>query len=433
MGKVSRRNFLKTGSLAAAGVGLLNGSAFKPDDLVKSIRIGVIGAGNRGARHISTLLTIEGAEITAVCDLVDSRTMNAASMCENAGRKRPSIYNGDENSYKEMLDKENLDAVIIATYWNSHAEIAVYAMKNAIYPAVEVPAALSVNDLWQLVDTSEKTGIPVMMLENACFRKDNLALLNMKRLGLFGEIVHCHGAHGHDLVDFWFYDRKNGEPNWAAEYLLKYNRDQFPTQSLAPLMSWMDINRGDIFTEIYSTASASKGINAFFKREFGVNHPAGNLHYNQGDVITSVLKTKAGKTVILNTDIQLPRPFANSWMLQGTKGIYNEEKDGVFLEFKSPEYHQWEPFKPYEEKYCHKWWQYDYSSKFNDGTDFVMLSQFVGAVRSKGPAPVDVYDSAVMSAVIELSGISIEKNSPVLFPDFTRGKWQTNSPRFAVE
>jgi hypothetical protein len=359
--------------------------------------------------------------------------MNAASMCENAGKRRPGIYNNGEYGYRELLSKEKPDAVIIATYWDTHASIALYAMENNVCPAVEVPLALSVNDLWQLVETSEKTGVPCMMLENSCFRKDNLALLNMKRLGLFGEIVHCEGAHAEDLVDFWFYDRKNGEPNWAAEYLVKYNRDQFPTQSIAPGMSWMDINRGDIFTEIYSTASASKGINAFFKREFGDGYPAGKLNYRQGDIVTSILKTKEGKTLTINTDIQLPRPFANRWMLQGTKGIYCEENESVFLEGKSREYHKWEPFKPYEEKFKHKWWYVDYSDRFNGGTDYLMLMQFINSLRSDGTLPIDIYDSAVMSAVIELSEISIGKNAPVPFPDFTRGKWQTNSPCFALD
>jgi hypothetical protein len=254
----------------------------------------------------------------------------------------------------------------------------------------------------------------------------------MKRLGLFGDIVHCHCAHSHDLADFWFFDAKNGEANWAADYLVKYNRDQLPTQSLGPIISWMDINRGDIFTEIYSRASSCNAINAFFNREFGKDFPAGKIKYKQGDVITSILKTKMGKTLIINSDLQLPRPYDNRWLLQGTKGIYDECHNAVFIEGKTKEYHKWEPLKPYAEKYNHKWWDADYSSKDNDGTDFVMLRQFVEAVRSKGPVPLDVYDSAVMSAVVELSGISIEKNAPVAFPDFTKGKWEGNKEYFGM-
>jgi hypothetical protein len=271
-----------------------------------------------------------------------------------------------------------------------------------------------------------------MMLENRSFCSENLALLNMKRLGLLGDIVHCHCAHSHDLTDFWFFDAKNGEPNWPADYLVNFNRDQLPTQSLGPIISWMDINRGDIFTEIYSRASSCNAINAFFNREFGKDFPAGKLKYKQGDVITSILKTKKGKTLVMNSDLQLPRPYDNRWMLQGTKGIYDEGHASFFIEGKTKEYHQWEPIMPYAEKYNHKWWDADYSSKENEGTDFVMLREFVEAVRSKGPVPLDVYDSAVMSAVVELSGISIEKNAPVAFPDFTRGKWEGNKPYFGI-
>jgi len=433
MKNVSRRSFLKTGSLAAAALNLMQTAVFSHEENDRIVKIGIIGIGNRGSVLLKTLLGLEGVEISSLCDLNQSKAVSAARSCESLGRKLPSVYGKTENSYKEMLDSEKLDAVIIATPWDSHASMALHAMKNGTYPGVEVPAALTVEDLWQLVETSEKTGIPCMMLENRSFCSNNLALLNMKRLGLFGDIVHCHCAHSHDLADFCFFDAKNGEPNWAAEYLVKYNRDQLPTQSLGPIISWMDINRGDIFTEIYSRSSSCNAINAFFRREFGKDFPQAKLPYKQGDVVTSVLKTKMGKTLVINSDLQLPRPYDNRWLLQGTKGIYDEGRNSVFIEGKTKEYHQWEQLKPYADKYNHKWWQADYSSKENEGTDFVMLSQFINAVRLKGPVPLDVYDSVVMSAVVELSGISIEKNAPVQFPDFTRGKWQTNKPCFGLD
>ncbi len=433
MEKVSRRDFIKTGTIATIGMTVLSGKASGMEPAEKTVRVGVVGTGNRGTGHVNTLLTIDGVEIAAVCDLVESKASNAADICEKAGRKRPKIYSGDAGTYREMLDREKLDAVIIATYWDSHTAIALRAMKNGIYPGIEVPAALTVEDTWKLVETSESTGIPCMMLENWSFRQDNLAALNMKRLGMFGDIVHCHCAHSHDCIDHWFFDSKTGDKRWPAEYLLKYNRDQYPTHSVGPILSWMDINRGDIFTEIYSTASASKGINAYFKREFGENHPNANLNYKQGDIVTSLLKTKMGKTLVINYDMQLPRPYSNRWLLAGTLGVYDEEKSSIYLRKTSPKYHEWEPWKPYEEKYNHKWWQADFSSQSHGGTDYVMLNQFIDSVKIKGPTPIDVYDSAVMTAIVELSGISIEKNAPVAFPDFTKGRWQTNKPYFAMD
>jgi predicted dehydrogenase len=433
MKKISRRGFIKKSTIATLGISYLPIFSARKNEPQKTVKIGIIGTGGRGTEHIVTLLGIEGTEIVAVCDLVQSRAENGADLCQKAGKPRPQIYCKDENTWKELLDKEKPDCVIIATYWDSHVAIALYAMKNGIYPGIEVPAALTVDDTWNLVEMSEKTGIPCMMLENWSFRQDNLAALNMKRLGIFGEIVHCHCAHSHDCIDHWFFDSKTGDQKWPAEYLLKYNRDQYPTHSVGPVISWMDINRGDIFTEIYSIASASRGINAYFKRKFGNDHPNANLEYRQGDIVTSLLKTKKGKTLVINYDMQLPRPYSNRWLLQGTMGVYDEEKNSIYLEGKSPEYHIWEPWKPYEEKYNHKWWNSDFSSQSHGGTDYVMLCQFLDAVKAKGPTPIDVYDSAVMTAIVELSGISIAKNAPVPFPDFTKGRWKTNNPYFALD
>lgn len=434
MEKVSRRQFIKKGTIATIGITMLPKQAGALEASDKPVRIGVVGTGNRGTSHVNTLLSLSGVEVAALCDLVESRASNAADICEKAGRKRPKVYVKDLTTYREMLDKEKLDAVIIATYWESHTAIALHAMKNGTYPGIEVPASLTVEDAWSLVETSAKTGIPCMMLENWSFRQDNLAALNMKRLGMFGEIVHCHCAHSHDCIDHWFFDTKTGEQKWPAQYLLKYNRDQYPTHAVGPVISWMDINRGDSFTEIYSTASASKGINAYFKREFGEDHPNANLNYKQGDIVTSLLKTKMGKTLVINYDMQLPRPYSNRWMLQGTLGVYYEEKSSIYLRKQSPQYQEWEPWKPYEEKYNHKWWTgEDVSSQSHGGTDYVMLTQFTDAVRAKGPTPIDVFDSAVMTAIVELSGISIEKNAPVAFPDFTKGTWQTSKPYFAMD
>ena len=433
MKNLTRRGFIEKGAIATAALGALSNTLIAGNELKSMVKVGIVGTGNRGTSHLTNLLTIPGTEIVAVCDLDRAKTEHAADLCEKAGRARPKIWCKDENTFREMLDKEKLDCVIIATYWDSHAPIALHAMKNGTYPGIEVPAALTVDHTWQLIEMSEKTGIPCMMLENWSFRQDNLALLNMKRLGIFGEIVHCHCAHSHDCIDHWFFDQKTGQQKWPAQYLLKYNRDQYPTHSVGPIISWMDINRGDIFTEIYSTASASKGINTYFKRKFGNDHPNANLNYKQGDIVTSVLKTKMGKTLVINYDLQLPRPYSNRWLLQGTLGVYDEEKGSLYLEDKSPEYHQWETWKPYEQKYNHKWWNADLSAQSHGGTDVVMLTQFIDAVKSKGPTPIDVYDSAVMTAIVELSGISIEKNAPVPFPDFTKGKWETNKPYFAID
>ena len=435
MKSISRRSLIKNGVLTGAGITLLGNPVLSSvlsggSDI--PVRIAIIGTGGRGTSLMGDLLKIADVEIVSVCDLFREKAENAVSICKEKRDQKPKIYCRDVNTWKEMLDREKLDAVIIATYWEWHAPIALYAMERGIYPGIEVPAALTVDHCWQLTETSEKTGIPCMMLENWSFRRDNLSVLNMVRLGLFGDIVHSHCAHSHDCIDHWFFDSKTGEQKWPAKYLLEFNRDQYPTHSAGPVLSWLDINCGDVITEIYSTTTASKGINAYFKRKFGEGHPNAGLKYKQGDIVTSLLKTKKGKTFVVNYDMQLPRPYSNRWMLQGTLGVYDEEKSSIYLMDKSPEYHQWESWKPYEEKHLHKWWQEGTQGMNHEGVDFIMLKAFVDAVRVKGPTPLDVYDSMVMSAIVELSGISIQKDGPVPFPDFTKGAWEKRKPYFAI-
>lgn len=432
MSLISRRNFVKKTSVAALGLTL---ASFKNDQnnpaQLKTIKIGIIGTGNRGTALLNNLLKIKGVEIIALCDLTEERTSKASAICTRQGRQKPAIYSGDEKSYAKLLNNEKLDVVIIATYWDSHAPIALAAIAKGIVPGIEVPMALSVKDTWRLVEASEKRKVPFMMLENWSFRPDNLAVLNMKRAGDFGEIVHCHCAHSHDCIDHWFFDAKTGECRWPAQYLANFNRDQYPTHSVGPILSWMDINCGDVFTEIYSTAAASKGINAYMTRKFGAGHPNAKKQWRQGDIVTSTLKTKKGKTLVINYDMQLPRPYANRWMLQGTKGVYDEEKASIYLVDKSPDYHKWEAWKPYEDKHKHKWSQTDASGS-HGGADFIMLREFITSLQNNRPLPLDIYDAAVMTAIVELSGLSIKKNAPVAFPDFTKGKWKNRQPYFAV-
>jgi predicted dehydrogenase len=432
---INRRNFVRTLSAAGMGLTLSNAQSYGLTvERKKSIvRVGVIGTGNRGTHLLSILAGMKDVEIVALCDIDVSHLENAMKVCEKAGKKRPEGYSKDETGYKALLDREDIDAVIIATYWDSHAPIAVYAMEQGKYPAVEVPAAITLEQCWELVNTSEKTGVPCMMLENWSFRKDNLAVLNMIRNGFFGEMVHCHCAHSHDCIDHWFFDAKDGSPRWGAEYLVRYNRDQYPTHSLGPVLSWLDLNCGDVITGIYSAASGSKGINAYMKRRFGDDHPNAEMEFKQGDIVTSTLKTKNGKTIIVNYDMQLPRPYDNRWMIQGTLGIYNEQRAAVYLNGISPAYHEWEPFAPYQEKFLHKWWSnQEETTQGHGGVDMLELKLFIGAVKNGSNTPIDVYDSVTMSAVVPLSGLSIEKNQPVEFPDFTRGKWKGRKPYFAI-
>jgi predicted dehydrogenase len=435
---MQRREFIQRA--AAVGVAMGLGQLVRGEEKNnRPVRVGFIGVGGRGSGLLRIAIQTPGTAVPAVCDVIPARAAAAEKLIVQAGQPKPALYTDDEMAWKKLLARGDLDAVVIATPWNWHTPMATGAMEHGIYAGVEVPAALSVDECWQLVDTSERTGVPCMMLENWSFRRDNLALLQMVRQGLFGEVVHVHCAHSHDCIDHWFFDRTTGKDRWPAEYLVKYNRDQYPTHSVGPVLSWLDINCGDRFETITSTATASRGINAYFARKFGPDHPGAKRKYAQGDIVTSVLRTAKGKTVVVNYDMQLPRPYDNRWMLQGTLGVYSEDRAAIYLVGQSPKYHEWEPFEPYMAKYDHPWHRGGSSSASpgladgHGGTDELEIRLFLDAARRKTPTPIDVYDSVTMSTIVGLSGESIARGgAPVAFPDFTRGKWESRRPCFGL-
>jgi len=437
--KMTRRKFMGIGAAATASMAcpeVLDACGSEEKSKGKTVRIGIVGLGGRGSSLLKTLLSIDGVKIPAVCDIVFEKAKKASDSVKEARCGDPEIYAKGSQDYERLMARDDLDAVIIATPWDLHASMAVCSMKAGKYAGVEVPAAITFDECWDLVNTSEKTGIPCMMLENWSFRRDNLAILNMIRQGLFGEIVHCHCAHSHDCIDHWFFDSK-GNRRWPAEFLVKRNADQYPTHSVGPVLSWMDINCGDAFATLTSTASRSTGINRYFERKFGADHRNAKQKYAQGDIVTSVIKTHKGSTIVINYDMQLPRPYDNRWMIQGTLGLYDESKESVYIEGKSPEYHSWEPFGPYQNKYDHSLWKNlkeEVTKMGHGGTDYIELAAFVKAVRQKTQTPIDVYDSVTMSVIIPLSEKSIADDSAsIQCPYFTRGKWKTTAPKFAVD
>ncbi len=442
---MSRREFIKAN--AAAAVSATAAGAILPDFLFpygeslsqaapRPVRVAVIGTGNRGRSLLGDLLSMKGLEFPALCDIQPANLALAQDLVVKAGFDKPEGYGNGEQDYKRLLERDDIDAVIIATYWEWHTPMAMDAMKAGKYAGVEVPAAYTLEECWDLVKTHEATKVPCMMLENWSFRRDNLAVLNMIRLGLLGEIVHCHCAHSHDCIDHWFFDPETGLDRWPAKYLVDHNRDQYPTHQLGPVLSWLDIGCGDYFDRISSTATNAAGINDYFLHRFGPDHPSAKRAFRQGDIVSSVVRTKKGKSLVINYDMQLPRPYDNRWMVQGTRGIYDEDRSVVYLHGRSPMYHEWEPFGPYQELHEHPWWRAirnEAAAAGHGGTDYLELKLFVEAVRNRTQTPLDVYDAALMSANGPLSEESIAKGgAPIPYPDFTGGRWQTTKPRFAV-
>ena len=270
---LTRRSFLKSTGYATGAMVLANpvkvfaGSS----NAGKTVRLGIVGVGDRGRSLLSTMLNLDNIEIKALCDINKNALSAASKIVTDASQKKPDEYTDDNHAYKKLMDRNDIDAVIIATPWKWHTPMAIYCMESGKYAGVEVPSCLTIEECWQLVRTSESTKIPCMMLENWSFRRDNLAVLNMIRSGLLGDIVHSHCAHSHDCIDHWFFDAQTGKDRWAAEYLLKYNRDQYPTHSVGPVYSWMDIGCGDYLDYLTSTATGSFGINDMFARRFGAD------------------------------------------------------------------------------------------------------------------------------------------------------------------
>jgi len=383
--KINRREFLKTNSSILTGAALAGMIPKKINaEQIKPVRIGVVGTGNRGRSLTSNLLKIDKVEIPAVCDIDPEALAKVKKIIVEAEQPNPEEYTG-ETDYKKLMERDDLDAVIIATPWDLH---------------------------------------------NWSFRPDNLAVLNMIRQGLLGNITHIHCAHSHDCIDHWFFDKDTGNDRWSAKYLVEHNRDQYPTHQQGPVLSWANINCGDYYNTLTSTATDSFVINEYFKRRFP-GHANGERKYAQGDIVTTVVRTKLGKSIVINYDMQSPRPYDNRWMVQGTRGIYNEQRNSVYLLEKSPEYHQWETFDPYFKKYQHRFAESSFGG--HGGADGIMLNQFVEAVRNKTPLPLSLYDGVLMAAIGPLSEMSIAENSKAIqVPDFTRGKWKTRKPDFAI-
>jgi predicted dehydrogenase len=376
-------------------------------------------------------LLLPGVEVRAVCDVVRGRAEQAQNIVEQKTAARPEAHWKDEWAWKELVARTDLDAVLIATPWEWHAPMAVGAMQAGKVPGVEVPAATTLEECWDLVRTSEQTGKPCMMLENVCYFQNVLTLLRLVREGVFGEMLHCEAGYQHDCR-FLLFDGQ-GQLTWRGRHTAEKNGNLYPTHPLGPIGQWLNINRGDRFTQLVSMSTGAKGMRNYAARKLGPDHPAAQRTYAQGDINTSLLKTANGLTVTLYFDLLTHRPYDLIFRVQGTEGIYLGTLNQVCLRTKETDAEQWSPFDPYLTSHAHPLWQAvaeaAVKSGGHGGSDYVMMYDFIRAVRARGPLPQDVYDAATWSAVFPLSIASVAAGSqPVEFPDFTQGKWKSTPP-----
>jgi predicted dehydrogenase len=425
---MNRRSFLRTGLAATVALGAFNGFAGSTSN---RIRLGIIGTGSRGTDLLRVLLLFPEVEVRAVCDLVTDRAARARSIVEQKTGSAPELHAGSESAWEGLVGRNDLDAVVIATPWELHARMAVAAMRAGKFPGVEVPAASSLSECWDLVRTSEKTGIPCMMLENVCYFRNVMALLRMVRAGCFGDLLHCEGGYQHDCKTLMF--TPDGQLTWRGRYAAARNGNHYPTHPVGPIAQWLDINRDDRFVSLSSVSTVSRSLKQYAAERFGADHELARREYSQGDINTTLLKTANGRTVTLYYNTVTHRPYDLIFRVEGVKGIYLGTKDSICLEASDKESDRWEPFEPYQKQYEHPMWQRfeeeAAKSGGHGGAEYLMFRDFLDAVKNKASAPQDVYDAAVWSAIVPLSERSVARGGKqVGFPDFTGGRWKRRLP-----
>ena len=441
MTNFTRKEFLRTSAMAGIGLGLLPMAGARGEVRRQTVRIGLVGVGARGTGHLRGLLVRDDVEIPAVCDVDQANLDRAVRLVEEAGHPRPEGYTGSDSAWEGLVSREDLDGVIISTPWLFHTPIAVAAMEHGMYVGSEIPTALTMEDCWNLVRTSERTGSPLMQLENVCYRRDVMAVLQIAREGLLGTLLHARCGYRHDLRDFLF-DRDvrfgpgtGSVSSWRTQHYIHQNRDLYPNHGIGPVAHWLDINRGNRFLTLTSAATKSAGLQQYIREEGGADNPHREQEFRQGDVVTTMLTTANGETVIVTHDTSGPRPYSLDFQLQGTRGLWLNDRDGIHIEGRS-EPHRWEDFADYHAEHDSALWrrhEEEAVGSGHGGMDFFIRHAFVESVKRQVQPPIDVYDAATWSAIGPLSEDSIALGSQTLeFPDFTGGRWTTNERIFYV-
>ena len=393
----------------------------------EKLKIGVIGLGGRCFGLLSAvILPRPEVEVLAVCDLYRDRLKKAAETVEKERGTSPAAT----VDYRDILAMKEVDAVLIFTSWADHIPIAIDAMKAGKYVGCEVGGAYSVDDCWKLVHTYEETKVPCMLLENCCYGRDELMVLNMVRQGLFGEVVHCQGGYRHDLREEVAFGRENRHYR-LANYQNR-NCENYPTHELGPIAKVLDINRGNRMVSLNSVSSKAAGLHEYLMREKGPEYDLSSGTFAQGDVVTTIIKCAHGETITLTLDTTLPRPYSRAFHVQGTKGMFMEDNRSVFLDgvhnkddFSWKD--QWNNVEEYREQYDHPIWkQYlkEGVTGGHDGIDWLVFGAFFDAARRGIQTPIDVYDMTAWMSITPLSEASIAMGgAPVAVPDFTNGRW----------
>ena len=398
------------------------------------VKAGIIGLGARAETLLATMLEMDEVQITAVCDFDQAKIDKILGIFDKHDRPRPTAY----TNYHQLLEDKEIEALFVPTSWNSHLKIAIDCMKAGKNVGIEVGGAASIDELWQLVHASESTGVSCMMLENCCYCRDELMVLNMVRQGLFGEIIYCEGGYEHGIGD----EIAHGyNTNLERTYHnMHRNGELYPTHGVGPIAKILDINRGNRFLTLSSHATKARGMVQAMKKYIGKE----GVEFLEGDVVTTIIHCANGENITLTHGVSLPRPYSRDQRIQGTKGIWLHNAHGIYIDGMSvckemidvagnPYLtYQWDPVDSFYEKYDHPIWQEYRDKQFggHGGIDALTIRAFLDSVRKHIVTPIDVYDCAAWMSITCLSEQSVAMGGmPVPFPDFTNGRWINREPK----
>ena len=455
---MDRRDFMTTAAIAGVG-GLLAPSVMRASTHAANgkVRLGMIAVGFRGQSHMEELLKRSDIEIVALAD-PDSRMMaDAQAILTKHNHPKADEYGNGDFAYRELIARKDIDAVIISSPWEWHARQGCDAMRAGKIVGMEVCGAMTLGECWDYVRTSQETGVPIMMLENVCYRRDVMAVLNMTRQGLFGEIVHAQGGYEHDLRGVLFNDGQTAynsgvefgekgysEAKWRTNHYVNRNGELYPTHGLGPVATMLNINRGNRLVRLSSFSSNARGLHDYVvaHEKGGAGHPSAAVQFKQGDVVTTQIQCANGETILLTHDTSLQRPYNLGFRVQGTQGLWQDygwgdaDQGFIYIEKEMKHSHRWENSKEWIEKYDHPLWKRfskEAETAGHGGMDFFVLNSFVECIKKKEPFPLDVYDLATWYAITPLSEQSVARDGAVVeIPDFTNGAWKERSAVFAM-
>jgi hypothetical protein len=478
MSEFDRRQFLKTvaaATVAGAAAGCTNKTTTKLSPAqgqsvmgltvakMDVVRVAFIGVGQRGSGHVKHFCRMEGVEIKAICDTHEKALDESIDYVSKQGLTKPKRYTGSKYAYRQMLEQQDIDIVIISTPWIWHTPMCVDTMESGKHAFVEVPAASTLEECWLLVNTAERTQKNCMMMENVCYGRNELMVLNMVRRGLFGELLHGEAAYIHELR-WQMKEIEHSTGSWRTYWHTKMDGNFYPTHGLGPVSQYMKINRGDRFDYVTSTSSPAMGRQAYAQREFAADHERNSLKYIAGDMNTSLIKTVMGRSIMVQHDTTTPRPYSRHNLIQGTNGVFagfpdriavenapnkiklkymnqhekalsaweNNGKDGRKPSVHS--FHRWDKdLEPWRTEYEHPLWnrmgKEAEKNGGHGGMDFLMLWRMVYCLRNGEALDQDVYDAAAWSAITPQSVASVaDRSNSKDIPDFTRGQWKTAKP-----